>query len=59
MVTALASLLEWLWSLLPDECEIEGCGRGGVRGNENIIDDKIVCDYCHIQQLMDEEEKNN
>jgi len=39
---------------LPDECEVEGCGRGGVRGNENIIDDVVTCDYCHIEQLMKE-----
>ncbi len=48
-------VLEWLWRFLPDKCEMEGCCRKGVRGNENIIDGKIVCDFCHIQQLLDEE----
>ena len=48
--------LEWLcdwneklWGLLPDNCEIEGCLREGVRGNENRIEGKIVCDYCYAQ----------
>lgn len=59
MAAMLASLLEWLWNRLPDNCEIEGCSRQGVRGNENIIDEKIVCDFCHIQQLLDEEAKSD
>lgn len=46
---------EWLWSLLPDQCEVQGCCRKGVRGNENIIYPWperytelgiIMCDYC-------------
>lgn len=42
-----------LWSYLPDRCEIPGCSRQGVRGNENVIQGKIVCDYCHAE--MDSE----
>jgi hypothetical protein len=38
-----------LWSLLPDKCQIPGCCRKGVRGNENVINGKIVCDYCHVR----------
>jgi hypothetical protein len=41
--------LEWFWQILPDKCEVPGCSREGVRGNENRIDGKIVCDYCHAK----------
>lgn len=41
------SLLSWLWSFLPDKCEMKLCSRKGIRGNENIVDGKIMCDYCH------------
>jgi hypothetical protein len=40
-------LIEWLWRFLPDRCEMPGCSRQGVRGNENVIRGKRVCDYCH------------
>lgn len=30
-----------------DNCEICKGAKGGVPGNENIIDGKAVCDYCH------------
>lgn len=40
---------EWLWGLLPDNCEITSCSRLGVRGNENNIDGAIVCDDCSIE----------
>jgi len=46
-------LFEWLWRLLPDRCEMPGCLRLGVRGNENIVDGKVVCDYCSCR--LDEE----
>lgn len=47
-------ILEFLWGLLPDTCEVADCCRKGVRGNENIVypfgwapDLHIVmCDYC-------------
>lgn len=45
------SILEWLWSWLPDRCEVAGCSRQGVRGNENVIDGRIVCDDCHARML--------
>lgn len=32
--------------LEPDDCEVCDGARGGVKGNENIIDGKRVCDYC-------------
>lgn len=48
------TLIEWLWSLLPDTCEVSDCCRKGVRGNENRIypfpNDSdfyiVMCDYC-------------
>lgn len=33
-----------------DECQ--RCdGTRGVRGNENIVDGKITCDYCHAEMM--------
>lgn len=32
---------------LPDNCQVCAGSKGGVRGNENIIGGRIVCDYCH------------
>jgi len=52
--------IEWLWNLLPDECEIPNCSRHGVRGNENVIDGKTMCDYCsatHFWRTFAEKEK--
>lgn len=43
------AIIEWGWGFLPDQCEMPGCCREGVRGNENVIDGKIVCDYCHFK----------
>ena len=47
------SVLEWLWSFLPDRCQIEGCCRAGVRGNENVLEimgsPVILCDYCSMR----------
>ncbi|KKM82798.1 hypothetical protein LCGC14_1315960 [marine sediment metagenome] len=34
--------------LFPDNCEICKGQRGGVRGNENIVDGKRMCDYCSV-----------
>lgn len=39
---------EWLWGLLPDNCEYKGCCKLGVRGNENVIDGMTLCDYCSV-----------
>ena len=57
-------LFEWLhfvqskchfvWSkFLPDKCEMPGCRRKGIRGNENIVHGLIMCDDCHAR-LNDE-----
>lgn len=54
---------EWLWSLLPDTCEVEGCCRKGMRGNENRIYPWperypdlyiIMCDYCNSKYMHGE-----
>jgi len=31
--------------------EVPGCCRQGARGNDNIVDDRIVCNYCHAKML--------
>ncbi|AFU86738.1 hypothetical protein D869_gp176 [Caulobacter phage CcrRogue] len=35
-----------------DGCEVCNGSRGGVPGNENVVDGKVVCDYCHVD-IMD------
>jgi len=55
-------LLEWCWSWLPDNCQVHGCCRKGMRGNENhlpVAKDKyvIVCDYCSSANMNWEQEK--
>jgi len=45
-------MLEWFWSLLPDECTVGDCPRTGVRGNENIVDGVVMCDDCHSRQYQ-------
>jgi hypothetical protein len=40
-----------LWRMLPDKCTVCGGKRGGVRGNENIIDGEARCDYCHVDLM--------
>lgn len=47
-------ILEWFWRLLPDKCQMPGCERMGVRGNENRVDGMILCDYCHSKAMYDQ-----
>lgn len=35
----------------PDNCQICHGDNGGVKGNENIIDGIVMCDYCHIDRM--------
>lgn len=53
-------IMEWLWSFLPDECEVDDCCRAGMRGNENRIHPwperypdlyVLVCDYCNSKYM--------
>ena len=46
IVIFLARVAEWFWSTLPDKCEVDGCRRMGIRGNENREDGILMCDYC-------------
>lgn len=36
----------------PDKCEVPGCARNGVRGNENIVNGVIMCDDCNAKTLL-------
>ena len=42
------NLFERLWRMLPDKCEICKGRKGGVRGNENVVHGKLMCDYCSM-----------
>ena len=44
-------LVEFLWSFLPDKCQVETCTRRGVRGNENVVDGIVMCDECLERRL--------
>jgi hypothetical protein len=44
-------IIEFLWRLLPDNCEVCGGAKGGVRGNENVVDGVVICDYCHVERM--------
>ena len=34
-----------------DNCEVCHGKSGGVRGNENVIDGVVMCDYCHVKDM--------
>lgn len=42
-------VMERLWRLLPDRCQCVGCERQGMRGNENWVGGKFVCDDCYAK----------
>lgn len=44
-----------IFSSLFDGCEVCLGVRGGVPGNENIIKDRLVCDYCHADMIEEKE----
>ena len=37
---------------MTDQCSRCHGAKGGVPGNENVIDGKPVCDYCHAEELL-------
>jgi hypothetical protein len=39
-------IIEFFWKFLKDNCEICHGKRDGTRGNENVVNGKIICDYC-------------
>ncbi len=51
IVRQIERLILWAWDHLPDDCEVKGCSGKGVRGNENIVNDVIMCDYCHADDM--------
>lgn len=34
-----------------DNCQICHGEKGGVPGNENIVDSTVMCDYCHSAHM--------
>jgi hypothetical protein len=50
------SLFEWLWRMLPDRCEMPDCARHGIRGHENVVDGRRMCDDCHMRLRLGEPE---
>lgn len=36
---------QFIWE--PDNCQICLGRSGGMKGNENIVDGIVMCDYCH------------
>lgn len=43
----------WTWHRSKDDCSVCKGEKGGVKGNENIIDGKLVCDYCSVKLPVD------
>lgn len=35
-----------------DACEICQGRRGGVKGNENRVHGRVMCDYCHAEHHL-------
>jgi len=35
----------------PDNCEVCKGTNCGVKGNENIVDGIVMCDYCHAKTM--------
>lgn len=50
-----ALLPEWLYRKLRGHCETCGGARGGVRGNENVMEScgerVVMCDYCSADEM--------
>jgi hypothetical protein len=36
-----------------DKCEVCKGERGGIRGNENVVNNQIMCDYCHSDYMAE------
>jgi hypothetical protein len=45
-------ITNFLWRFLPDRCSMPHCTRFGVRGNENVVDGRLMCDQCHAIHLL-------
>ena len=42
-------LMTKTWEQLPDNCAMCEGTRGGTRGNENVIEGVVTCDYCSVR----------
>lgn len=40
-----------------DDCERCHGSRGGVKGNENIVSGEVLCDDCHCDDLLSDDEQ--
>lgn len=40
-----------------DNCQICKGAKGGVPGNENVIDNVVMCDYCHAAKIKSDQQK--
>lgn len=57
-----ANILQYIIDLLPedkDNCEVCLGEKGGVLGNENVIDDVVMCDYCSAERHTFVRARNN
>jgi hypothetical protein len=34
-----------------DNCEVCNGSKGGIPGNENVINGRVMCDYCHAESM--------
>lgn len=61
MIHLCNKIYEFFNSFLKDKCQVCFGKKGGVRGNENIVNVNgkkiIMCDYCSAIFLMDVEIK--
>ncbi len=39
-----------------DNCQVCLGDRGGILGNENIVNGILVCDYCHAEGHMEDKD---
>lgn len=39
-----------------DNCEVCRGTKGGVKGNEQIVDGRVMCDYCHAEYMKERKE---
>jgi len=51
MIYIYNKLYKFFNSILKDKCEVCHGKRGGTRGNENIVNGKIMCDYCDVDTM--------
>jgi hypothetical protein len=38
-----------------DACQICHGAKGGVPGNENVLDGVVMCDYCSVERVKEDE----